>query len=391
VFGLKLYQSYSTPDGLPSPGWVIYPSEPFQRYRNLNFDCANATTMTPATLQAILDRCVDQKKVFGASFAVQKADQFWVGGAGNRTADAPFFIASTTKLFTTALILKLREAQKLTLDDPITQHLENNITHRLHVYKNADYSHRITIKHLLAHQSGLADYFQGKQAKGQTLLGMISKGVDQAWSFEQTIELTRSMPAQFAPGTPGKAFYSDTNFQLLGRIIENLSGKPYHQCIDEAIIGPLRLSKTYLYHDINDTRPGALYYQNKPLSIPKAMASFGPDGGIVSTAESLLRFLHGFLNGQLFPVAYLKELQQWQRIFFPMESGIGIHRFKLPWIFNPLGSVPEFIGHSGLSGALTFCAPKTGVYIAGTVNQVAYNDLSFRTMIKLAQTAAKVQ
>jgi CubicO group peptidase (beta-lactamase class C family) len=61
----------------------------------------------------------------------------------------------------------------------------------------------------------------------------------------------------------------------------------------------------------------------------------------------------------------------------------GIHLFKLPWIFNPTGAVPYFIGHSGLSGALVYYSPEENIYIAGTVNQLAYNDLSFRTMISL--------
>ncbi len=67
-----------------------------------------------------------------------------------------------------------------------------------------------------------------------------------------------------------------------------------------------------------------------------------------------------------------------------MQAGIGIHLFKLPWYFNPFGTVPYFIGNSGLSGSLAYYCPKKELYIVGTVNQMAYNDLSFRTMIKIA-------
>jgi hypothetical protein len=73
-----------------------------------------------------------------------------------------------------------------------------------------------------------------------------------------------------------------------------------------------------------------------------------------------------------------------------MKAGIGIHLFKLPWIFNPFGSVPYFIGHSGLSGALAYYAPSENLFIAGTVNQVAHPDISFRTMIKLTQVIRKI-
>jgi CubicO group peptidase (beta-lactamase class C family) len=67
-----------------------------------------------------------------------------------------------------------------------------------------------------------------------------------------------------------------------------------------------------------------------------------------------------------------------------MRAGIGIHLFKLPWIFNPTGAIPYFIGHSGLSGALAYYSPQENLYVAGTVNQLAHSDISFRTMISLA-------
>jgi hypothetical protein len=69
-----------------------------------------------------------------------------------------------------------------------------------------------------------------------------------------------------------------------------------------------------------------------------------------------------------------------------MQSGIGIHRFKLPWIFNPFGVVPELIGHSGLSGALAYCNLEKDLFITGTVNQIAYPETSFKLAIKLIQS-----
>ena len=74
-----------------------------------------------------------------------------------------------------------------------------------------------------------------------------------------------------------------------------------------------------------------------------------------------------------------------------MRSGIGIHLFKLPWLFNPFGTLPYFIGHSGLSGALAFYSPEKKLYITGTVNQIAHPDISFKTMVKLSQALAKEQ
>ncbi len=339
--------------------------------------------------QNILNKTVDNKKVFGTSFAFKKDTLTWYGSSGNMTIDQPYFIASTTKLFTTAIIMKLRAAGKLSLDDKISKYLEKSILSGLHIYNGKDYSQVLTIKHLLSHTSGLPDYFQGKGKTGKSLENEITEGNDQFWTFEQAIERTKNMSALFALGTKGKANYSDANFQLLGKIIETITNKSYAENCQEIIITPIGLPKTYLYHDSTDKTPKTLFYKNSELNIPKAMTSFGADGGIVSTSSDMLVFIEAFFTGKIFPKEYINELQEWNKIFFPMKSGIGIHLFKLPWLFNPTRAVPYFIGHSGLSGALAYYSPKENIFIVGTVNQVAYPDISFKTMIKLTQEIMK--
>jgi CubicO group peptidase (beta-lactamase class C family) len=337
------------------------------------------------SLQAVLDKTVDGKKIFGASFAMKKDGFSWFGASGNLSNEQPYFIASTTKLFTTSIILKLKSEGKLKLEDKISKYLDKPIMNGLHIYKGKDYSDEITIKHLLAHTSGLADYFQGKGTNGKSLEDDIKNGNDQFWTFEQAIERTKAMKPLFIPGTKNKANYSDTNFQLLGKIIDFITNKSYSSNCEELIIKPLNLSNTYLYKDATDKAPKTLYYKSNELDIPKAMSSFGADGGIVSTSAEMLIFIEAFFTGILFPKEYVNNLQDWNKIFFPMKSGIGIHLFKLPWIFNPTGAVPYFIGHSGLSGALAYYSPKENLFVAGTVNQVAHPDISFKTMIKLTQ------
>ena len=339
--------------------------------------------------QSILDKTVDGKKVFGTAFAFKKDTLIWHGSSGNLTIDQPYFIASTTKLFTTAIILKLRAEGMLSLDDKVGKCIDKSILSGLHIYKGKDYSHELTIKHLLSHTSGLPDYFQGKGTSGISLENEITEGNDQFWTFEQAIERTKKMTPLFAPRKEGKANYSDANFQLLGKIIETITHKSYSENCKEFIILPLGLTKTYLYQDSTDKTPKTLYYKSNELDIPKAMTSFGADGGIVSTSTDMLVFIEAFFTGKLFPLNYVDELQEWNKIFFPMKSGIGITLFKLPWIFNPIGSVPYFIGHSGLSGALAYYSPKENIFIVGTVNQVAHPEISFKTMIKLTQQIMK--
>ena len=342
-------------------------------------------------LQVVLDKTVDGKKIFGAVFAIKKDNFHWTGASGNISTDQTFFIASTTKLFTTAIILQLKSEGKLEFEDKISKYLDKSIMNGLHIYKGNDYSDEITIKHLLSHTSGLADYFQGNGTNGKSLEGELVKGNDQFWTFDQAIERTKAMNPLFIPGTNRKANYSDANFQLLSKIIEVITNKTYSKNCDELIIKPLNLSGTYLYQDTTDLKPKTLYYKANELFIPKAMTSFGADGSIVSNSTDMLIFIGAFFTGKLFPMEYINDLQVWNNIFFPMKSGIGIHMFKLPWIFNPTGAVPYFIGHSGLSGALAYYSPKENIFVAGTVNQVAYPDISFKTMIKLTQIVMKTE
>lgn len=340
-------------------------------------------------LQKVLDDSIDQKKIFGTSFAVQYNGETWVGAAGNLTVEKPYFIASTTKLFATAIIMKLKSIGQLKLDDLIRTYLENSILQGLHFYNNREYSGEISIRLLLSHTSGLPDYFQLKDAKGRSLKDDLFGGLDHGWSFEHSIERAKAIKPLFVPGAKNKAHYSDTNFQLLGKIIENITGKSFSENCNELIIRPLKLSNTYLYLDETNSTPQPFHCKTKVLHIPKAMASFGPDGGMVSTSGDMLKFTESFFTGGLFPSAYIAEMQQWNRIFFPMQAGLGIHKFQLPRIFDPMGKIPYFIGHSGLSGALAYYSPSKSICIAGTVNQVAYPDLSFRILIKLAQTLLK--
>lgn len=336
-------------------------------------------------LQKILDNLIDNKKVFGTSFAIKKGDYIWSGSAGNICGNETYFIASVTKLFTTALILHLESENRLHLEDKLNTYFSDEFLKGLHVFKRKDYSKDITILQLLSHTTGLPDYFQDSQKGQQSIEKGILSGNDKSWTFDEVITVAKNMNPLFAPGTSGKAHYSDVNFQLLGKIIEIVTGKTYDEICMELIIRPLHLEHTYLYKDPNDTTPKSLYYKSKQLNIPKAMTSFVADGGIVSTTSDMLVFTEAFFTGKLFPHRYIKTLQQWNKIFFPMKACIGIHKFELPWIFNPFGSIPCFLGHSGLSGALAFYNPDNDLFVVGTVNQVAYPDTSFKTLIKLVQ------
>lgn len=337
-------------------------------------------------LDKILQSTVNGKSVFGATLSIERAGEKWTGSAGNMRVDQPYFIASTTKLYVTAILLQLRQQNKLQLSDLISKYLSAQVLQGLHVFKGQEYSAALTIQNLLAQTSGLPDYFEDKARGNESLLEEVTNGHDQYWSFEQAIERTKRLPAKFKPGTKGKAHYSDTNFQLLGKIIEQITGLEFHQACEEYLFRPLALTHTYVYVDAKDTLPAPMYYKSQPLHIPKAMASFGSDGGIVSTTEESLTFVKAFFGGSLFPKEYLAELYEWNRIMFPLEYGVGVMRFKWPRIFSPFKPIPAFIGHSGLSGAFAYYVPEKDVYVTGTLNQIQDPSLSYKMLIQVLNT-----
>ncbi len=345
-------------------------------------------TASADKLQRTLDQAVDGKKVFGATFRLKHKDFQWRGASGNLKADSPYFTASTTKLFTTALVMRLRQQNKLDLEDRLTQYFSPAILNGLHVHKGRDYSQEITIRNLLAHTSGIPDYFQGRVKRGASLHGELIQGKDRHWTFEQAIELSKGMRPRFAPNTRGKALYSNTNFQLLGKIVEQLYGRDFAACIKEQITGPLGLDGTYMFLDAADTNPQHMYCKDRELRIPLAMTSFSADGGIVTITADMLKFIEAFFAGAFFPADYLAEMKAWNPIFFPLRAGVGIHLFKLPRVLNLIVKLPELYGHSGFSGAMAYCNPETGLYIAGTVNQAAYPSTAFQLAARLIRNLA---
>jgi len=340
-------------------------------------------------MQDILNKAVNNKKIFGTSFCVKYKGETKCAASGNLNPGSQYFIASTTKLFVTSVIMHLRSKGMLDLDDKISKYLPPEIMKGLHQLNGKEYSGMLTIKNLLAHTSGLPDYFQGKNAGGTSIELELKAGKDRSWSPEEAVEYSKSLPPLFIPDTKGKAHYSDTNFQLLGRIIENITKKSFSDNAEKLIIKPLGMNCTYLYKDINDTRPKTIYFKDKELPIPKAMTSFGPDGGMVSASADMILFIEAFFTGGFFPKSYFDEMKVWNRVMGPLQSGIGIHRFKLIRLFDPFNQLPELIGHSGLSGAMAYYSPGKDLFIAGTVNQIAYEGASFRLALKIIREITK--
>jgi D-alanyl-D-alanine carboxypeptidase len=186
-------------------------------------------------LQTRLDTWRKNHRAPGVAAAVRLPDgSRWVGVSGTRTtgkhakavaADTPFAVASLTKTFMAALILQLREEGDLWLGTKISRWLPD--------YPKAD---KITVKMLLNHRSGIFDYF-AHPAYERKVFGRPKH----RWRAQEILALRG--PRYCAPGKCYR--YSNTNYVLLGRIVNKITGaNPAHN-IRERFLEPLGLADTY--------------------------------------------------------------------------------------------------------------------------------------------------
>ncbi len=347
-----------------------------------------------ALLDDTVARMAKGRAVHGAILRVENGDAAlaYEGSAGNLNVGQRYFIASVTKLYVTVVVLRLRSEGHLALEEPFERYLPPELTRGLHVIDGVDRTSEITIRHLISNTSGITDYFFGKGPDGRNAGDALLRGHDEAWPLERIVERVRTLRPRFRPGQPGKVHYSDTNYELLGRIIETVTGKPIATVFEELIFEELGLRDTYAFSDPADTTPAPMYYKDQPLHVPRYIASVTAEGGLVSTAAEVMRFVKAFFSGRFFPRETVEELKAWNRIYFPgqFDFGIGLEKQWIPWLMSPRRPVGELLGMWGQSGAFAFHNPQRDLYFTGTVNQLSGmgHGAAVRAMLRIMHAVA---
>ena len=135
------------------------------------------------------------------------------------TVETPFFSASIVKLFTGLAIGQLVEQGKLSYDDPLAKFLPD--------FPDPESARKIRIKHLLSHTSGLGNYL-GTQAYRDAL--------DRLVTIKDRVDIFERKPPAFEPGT--KSLYSNMGYELLGRVIELVTGQDYYDVMQKRVFAP---------------------------------------------------------------------------------------------------------------------------------------------------------
>jgi CubicO group peptidase (beta-lactamase class C family) len=302
-------------------------------------------------------------------------------GYGGKTIDTPMIAASITKMFTSACILKLCEQGELSLNDKISRYFEKELLTGLHIFKGHDYSSYLTISNLLFQTSGLPDEFESS-TNSTTLKTFVEKDIE--ITFDEAVANTKKLKPHFAPNGK-KAYYSNINFDLLGKITEKITEQPLAEIYRQFVFAPLKMDNTYLPTTDNDFVPH-IFYNDKKLERPKLISSCGASGGCVTTPKDLTIFSKSFWNGQLFDKKVFDELSVYQKLQFskgPISYGGGYMKINAGGLMTMFAGKGELLGHSGTTGSFAFYYPHKDLHFVGDLNQMANPAMPIRFLLKL--------
>jgi D-alanyl-D-alanine carboxypeptidase len=290
------------------------------------------------------------------------------GAGGPITVDTPLRIASNTKTFTAATVLRLWETGRIDLDAPIGPLLSPSLNALL-IADGYDTA-AITARHLLSHSSGLYDH-----GSDQRFVEAVMADPGHHWTREELVGL--SMAYADPQSGPGAAFrYSDTGYILLGDIVERITGRTLGVAVREELRLD-RLGLTATWWEIMEPAPPGLI--RAPQSIGGISAAnwhasmdlYG-GGGLIMSARDLAVFFAALFEGRIFDRPETLKTMLWQGD----HSRAGHYRLG---IFVSEVNGRTFYWHSGFWGTIALYAPDTGVAVAGvTVNQDGF--VAMRTL-----------
>lgn len=283
---------------------------------------------------------------------------------GNQPLDARhhFGVGSITKVFVAVVILQLIDESKLKLSDTVDKILDPE------VYAGIDNAGQASIERLLSHHAGIDSWEDEPswivRGRGKDIRN------DHIWGKTEALDYIRR-PRSIAP-EPGQGYYANTNYTLLGLIIEKVTGQPAEKEIRRRILEPLNMDQTYLegfeepkhpehlphrYHwatkqfrDTAGVAPSFPYVRDELIEVtPSNLSTSWAAGGMISSVHDLLKFAPALRDGRLLSSAGMDILKDWKPFPDSNEVGHGIFRWK------SLGtSSGSWLGHSG--GVLGFSA-----------------------------------
>lgn len=236
---------------------------------------------------------------------LQDADgTIWLEGAGGAGADTPFALASIGKTMTAVAVLHLVGQGRLQLVEAAQTYLSRGIADGL------DLPSTLTLRHLLTMTSGVPDYLDDAFVDDALAQGRAVHTPRVALSYAHGLE------ALFAPGAGFD--YSNSNYVLLGLILEHVTGQDYAQVMRDLVFDPSGMETAFVFGSlplpsdfppaVEDGRNVRAYYTTQGMG----------DGGVIGSARDLARFYRALFGGALLPPVLMADL-----LHDPTGAGYG--------------------------------------------------------------------
>lgn len=267
--------------------------------------------------------------------------------------DTRFAIASMTKSFTAALVLKLVDEGKLSLDQTLAELLPDF---------GVPYAKDVTLRHLLQNRSGIPHYID--------IPGWFDNDVKRGFTDETFIRTLEALELKFPPGSD--YLYSNVNYYLLARIIDRHGGMTYEAYLQSRILDPLGMTATgQIYQDEDGLAPDYLKnddgsYEIVPITNP---VLFRGTASMYSTAGDLYAWGQAVMDGKIYSEAAAQEA--FHKVT-PMAWSIG----KLPISDNKSADAIYYDGSLiGYLSLILLLPEEDGVIVVLNNNTVGYDNM----------------
>jgi D-alanyl-D-alanine carboxypeptidase len=292
-------------------------------------------------------------------------------------------IASNTKTYVAAAILRLVEDGKLGLDDPIGRHVLPASVAKL---KEDGYdAGAITVRMLLQHTSGLFDY-----AMSPEFLGRAGSDPTHRWTRAEQVAFAVDHGAPY--GAPGAVYhYSDTGYILLGEILEKVTGRSMAQAVRDLVDFDRHGIRFTYFETLDSVPPGTppqarQYFDSLDATGFDASVDLYGGGGLVSNLEDLAKFYRALVRGEVFKQ---KATLDTMLVMSPQSQqgggggyGMGIGR-------GETGGVVCY-GHGGFWGTVARHCPAIDLTVTAAVNQTSGEALPKVTIEAMRLAAAAI-